>query len=82
MVCECDAAPRGDDHLSLVAGITRLQRNELTSWKTDTMTKLASLPVPLAQKPTHGSREGLERVREQARVQVEGRTQRLSIDEP
>ncbi|MGA9730092.1 MAG: TM0106 family RecB-like putative nuclease [Candidatus Acidiferrales bacterium] len=79
---ECDARRRGDDHLSLVAGITRLQRNELTSWKTDTMTKLASLPVPLAQKPTHGSREGLERVREQARVQVEGRTQGLSIHEP
>jgi uncharacterized protein len=46
---ECDTRRRSDDHLSLVAGITRLQRNELTAWNTDTMAKLASLPVPLAQ---------------------------------
>jgi len=40
------------------------------------MAKLATLPIPLAQKPLHGSREGYERVREQARVQVQARTQK------
>jgi uncharacterized protein len=35
----------------------------------------------LEQKPLHGSKEGSERVREQARVQVEGRTQQAPICE-
>jgi uncharacterized protein len=71
---ECDARRRGDDHLSLVAGIRRLQRHQLEAWDTETVAKLAVLPIPLKERPAHGSREGIERVREQARVQVEGRT--------
>ncbi len=71
---ECEARRREDDHLSLVAGIRRQQRDQLEVWATETVAKLAVLPVPLAQKPLHGSREGIVRVREQARVQVEGRT--------
>src|SRR5882724_2400752 len=71
---ECEARRRGDDHLSLVAGIRRQQRDQLEVWDTETVAKLAVLPIPLAQKPLHGSREGIVRVREQARVQVEGRT--------
>src|ERR1700719_266137 len=71
---ECDARRRGDDHLSLVAGIRRQQRNQLELWNAETMAKLAVLPIPLKQKPLHGSRAGIERVREQARVQVEART--------
>ncbi len=71
---ECDTRRRGDDHLSLVAGIRRLQRNQLEEWDTETMAKLAVLPVPLKEKPAHGSKEGYEKVREQARVQVAGRT--------
>jgi predicted RecB family nuclease len=78
---ECDAKRRAEDHLSLVAGITQLQRKQLTLWQTPTMAKLAALPIPLAQKPVHGSREGYERVREQARVQVQARTQRQSVHE-
>jgi predicted RecB family nuclease len=71
---ECDARRRGDDHLSLVAGIRRQQRDQLVAWDAETVAKLAALPIPLKQKPLHGSREGIERVREQARVQVDGRT--------
>jgi predicted RecB family nuclease len=71
---ECDARRRGDDHLSLVAGIRRLQRNQFEAWGMETVAKLAALPIPLKERPAHGSRESLERVREQARVQVEGRT--------
>jgi predicted RecB family nuclease len=78
---ECDAARRSDDHLSLVAGITRLQRNQFNSWKTETMAKLAILPIPLEQRPLHGSKEGYERVREQARVQVTGRTDKKLVHE-
>ena len=79
---ECDAQRRGDDHLSLVAGIRRQQRNQLEEWTTDTMAKLAVLPLPLKEKPDHGSREAIERVREQARVQVQGRTEKKLVHEP
>jgi predicted RecB family nuclease len=72
---ECSAERRRDDHLSLVARITRTQRRQLVSWQTETVAKLAVLPIPLQQKPEHGSTEGYERVREQARVQVKARTE-------
>lgn len=78
---ECDTRRRRDDHLSLVAGIRRLQRNQLEAWNTETVAKLAALPIPLKDRPAHGSREGIERVREQARVQVEGRTKSRLVHE-
>lgn len=40
-----------------------------------TMRCLAALPLPLPWKPERGSVQSLEKVREQARVQLEGRTQ-------
>ena len=70
---ECETRRRGDDHLSLVAGIRKQQRNQLEEWNTVTMASLSVLPIPLKERPKRGSREGIERVREQARVQVEGR---------
>jgi predicted RecB family nuclease len=79
---ECDARRRGDDHLSLVAGIRRQQRNQLEEWDTETMAKLAVLPTPLKQRPKHGSREAIERVREQARVQVTARLEKRLVHEP
>ena len=45
------------------------------------MAKLAVLPIPLKERPKHGSREGIERVREQARVQVTGRTENRLVHE-
>src|SRR6266404_112192 len=78
---ECEARRHADDHLSLVAGITKLLRNQFNSWQTETMAKLAILPIPLARKPLHGSKEGYERVREQARIQVEARTHNMPIHE-
>jgi predicted RecB family nuclease len=72
---ECDQRRRADDHLSLVAGIRRQQRDQFEAWNAETMAKLAVLPVPLKKRPKHGSKAGYERVREQARVQVEGRAE-------
>jgi hypothetical protein len=69
----CDAEWRCDDHLSLVAGISRLQRKQLGNWDVETMAQLARFPLPLPQRPEYGSKEGYVRVREQARVQVAGR---------
>src|SRR6266699_2082257 len=40
------------------------------------MEKLAMLPIPLKERPKHGSKSGYEHVREQARMQVEGRTEK------
>ncbi|HXN53443.1 MAG TPA: TM0106 family RecB-like putative nuclease [Candidatus Acidoferrum sp.] len=79
---ECDTQRRGEDHLSLVAGIRRQQRNQLEEWDTETMAKLAVLPVPLQERPKHGSREAIERVREQGRVQVTGRSEKRLVHEP
>lgn len=79
---ECDTRRRGDDHLSLVAGIRRQQRNQLETWSTDTVAELAVLPLPLQKRPEHGSREAIEHVREQARVQVQGRTEERIVHEP
>ncbi|HEY2857574.1 MAG TPA: TM0106 family RecB-like putative nuclease [Terracidiphilus sp.] len=70
---ECDRERRKDDHLSLVAGISRLQRKQLVTWDTDTVAALAGFPIPIPHRPDHGSRESYVRVREQARVQVAGR---------
>ena len=78
---ECDEQWRGDDHLSLVAGIRKQQRKQLEEWNTNTMTKLAVLPIPLKERPRRGSREAIERMREQARVQVEGKTRTEVVHE-
>jgi len=70
---ECDKRRRDDDHLSLVAGITSLQRKELVGRGTRTLAGLAGVPLPLEWRPERGAVESYERAREQARVQVEGR---------
>ena len=44
---ECDQRRRGDDHLSLVAGIRQLQRNQLEAWNCTTVKQLAAMPLPL-----------------------------------
>jgi uncharacterized protein len=69
----CDGKRRKDDHLSLVAGISRLQTRELQSRHLDTLAALAVEPLPLAWKPSRGAAETYTRVREQARVQLDGR---------
>src|SRR5262249_37812184 len=69
----CARRRRDDDHLSLVAGITRLQTRELEGRAVKTLAALASVPLPLAWKPARGSAEGFVRAREQARVQRDGR---------
>jgi len=69
----CDNRRRGDDHLCLVAGITKLQINELNYRGIATIKALADEPIPLGWRPERGSSESYTRVREQARLQVEAR---------
>jgi predicted RecB family nuclease len=77
----CDAQWRKEDHLSLVAGISRLQRKQLKAQDVNSMAQLAKLPLPLEWRPDYGSKEGYIRVREQARLQVTGREENRSVHE-
>jgi predicted RecB family nuclease len=69
----CDKRWHDDDHLSLVANITRNQRQALVAREVETVAKLATLSLPTTPKIDRIARAPLFRIREQARVQVEGR---------
>ncbi|GAB9241370.1 TM0106 family RecB-like putative nuclease [Bradyrhizobium diazoefficiens] len=69
----CDERRRADDHMSLVAGISKSQMGELERNGVETMAALAALPLPLQWRPERGNVKSFEKVREQARIQVEGR---------
>ena len=69
----CSQRRREDDHLSLVAGITSRQRTALAGREIDTVVRLANAPIPFNPPLDGSSATGIERVREQARIQVEGR---------
>ena len=69
----CASRRRADDHLSLVAGIAKTHIEELVRRGVGSMAALATLPIPLQWQPDRGTAPSYERVREQARLQVEGR---------
>lgn len=69
----CATKRRADDHLSLVAGIAKTQIDELVRRGVGSMAALATLPIPLQWRPDRGTATSYEKVREQARLQVEGR---------
>ena len=71
----CDQRRRADDHLSLVAGISHLQSRELQAAGVNRLAQLGTLPLPLPFTPRRGAVETYVRVREQARLQLAGRTQ-------
>ena len=77
----CDKQRRADDHLCLVAGVSRLQTRELQSREIATLARLAMEPLPIAWKPARGAKEGFGRVREQARIQAAGRTEQRILHE-
>jgi len=70
----CDHRRRQDDHLCQVAGISKLQIDELVSHGVTTMARLAEMPLPIDWKPKRGSPASYERIREQARLQVAARS--------
>ena len=77
----CAGRRHADDHLSLVAGITRGQRRRLVERNVTTMTDLAALALPVVPRLDGVSAGALARVREQGRVQVQGRRERRPIHE-
>jgi predicted RecB family nuclease len=69
----CVQRRRDDDHLSLVAGISGRQRKALAAREIDTVVRLGSAPLPFDPPLDGASAASIERVREQARIQVQGR---------
>jgi uncharacterized protein len=69
----CQVRRRQDDHLSLVAGISRKQRRALVERGVGTVEALGGLPLPMVPQLEGTSPPALQRVREQARIQVQGR---------
>ncbi|MGZ5429711.1 MAG: TM0106 family RecB-like putative nuclease, partial [Thermoanaerobaculia bacterium] len=67
---ECNKRRRGDDRLSFVAGLSRLHSRELEAQSITTLEMLGDLALPLSFKPHRGSRESIERVAHQARLQL------------
>jgi len=70
----CGERRRADDHLSLVAGITKLHIDELQRQGIATLAALGTMTLPLTWKPSRGAAQSYCRIREQARIQLEGRT--------
>ena len=73
---ECVARRRSDDHLSLVAGISGRQRRALSERGVGTLAALGDLALPMQPKLEGTSDGALARVRDQARIQLEGRRER------
>lgn len=69
----CDARRRADDHLSFVAGISRNQRKALVGRGVTTLASLAKLALPVKPKIERIGDAALLRIREQARLQAQGR---------
>jgi predicted RecB family nuclease len=69
----CDTRRRADDHPSLVAGISRNQRKALAERGVSTVAGLAKLTLPPKPKIERIGDAALLRIREQARLQVQGR---------
>jgi predicted RecB family nuclease len=78
---DCDKKRHDDDHLSLVAGIRSAQTEELEEHGVKRVDELATMRLDFAWKPERGSRDGIVRVREQARVQVAGRVAQKPVHE-
>ncbi len=77
----CAKRRRDDDHLSLVAGITTHQRKALAARGISTLTGLAGSPMPFDPPLDGASAASAERIREQARIQFEGRGRRPPLHE-
>lgn len=69
----CDRRRHEDDHLSLVAGISKLQIAELQERSIETLESLATATLPLDPPPDRGAPETYERAHHQARVQLQER---------
>jgi predicted RecB family nuclease len=71
---QCDRRRREDDHLSLVAGMGRGHRKLLDGVGVSTLTALGKLHLPLVNRPKKLPGDSLERLHQQARLQLQARS--------
>lgn len=75
----CENRWHETDHLKLVAGTTRLHRKELRKQGIDTLEKLAQLnSIPKLER---GSKESVEKIFRQAKIQLKGRVEEKPVYE-
>jgi predicted RecB family nuclease len=77
----CDDRWRKDDHLSLVANITRNQRQALIACGVKTVADLAHLSLPAQPKIEGIKDQPLANIHQQARLQVQGREEARNVHE-
>ena len=70
---QCEKRRRADDHLCLIAGISKNQISELQANGFGTAKTLADMPSPMPFQPQRGAPASFERVRAQAAIQVSAR---------
>jgi hypothetical protein len=78
---ECNSKRRADDHLSFIAGMGNAQMKEVRTHNVNTLEAMSELPLPLPFQPSRGSVETYCKLREQARLQNESRTQKRPVYE-
>lgn len=69
----CDKRRRDDDHLSLVAGISRSHRRLLNDAQVSTLTELGKLEPGSERRPRKLPLDSFNRLQHQARLQLEAR---------
>ncbi len=77
----CAERRRADDHLSLVAGVTRGQRARLVEGGVTTMAALGALALPVVPRIEGVGAGALARIRDQARVQDRARREGRRLHE-
>ena len=70
---QCQQKRRLDDHISLVAGVSKRHIQEFGGHGVSSLESLANMPLPISWKPERGSVVSYEKLREQARLQKESR---------
>src|SRR5690606_25744724 len=64
---------------SFVAGLAKSHASELQERDITTLAQLAATPLPLPWRPRRGAGETFERLREQARLQLQTRTSKSKV---
>ena len=77
----CNTQRRNDDHLTFIAGMGTSQIREVKKWGIATLQNMATVPFPVPYRPTRGNIEKYNKLREQARLQLESRLQKKYLYE-
>lgn len=77
----CNKVRRQDDHLRFVAGLGNSHLRELRAQSINTLEELATTSLPVPFKPNRGSVATYNKLREQARLQLQSRNERRLVYE-